>query len=121
MVRGRKTSIRIELDEEQRQELESWLRATTGPAGLARRARIILMLASGESVSQISRTIGIGRNHVAKWAKRFIEQGIRGLDDKAGRGRKPSGSVGKAAKKARQKAANKQTASRRRGASRGNK
>jgi hypothetical protein len=90
MARGRKTSIHIELHPQQQEQLEAWLRSMTLRAGLVRRARIILLLAQGESISQISRTVGIRRRHTAKWTKRFLDQGIDGLCDKPGRGRKPA-------------------------------
>ena len=90
MARGRRTSIHIELAPGPRDELESWLRCTTRRAGLVRRARIILMLGQGQSISHISRTVGMARQHVAKWAQRFLDQGVDGLHDKPGRGRKPS-------------------------------
>ena len=89
MARGRKTSLRIELAPEQRRELEYWLRCTTIRAGLARRARVVLLLAQGHSVSHISRTVGMRRRHVATWATRFIAQSLDGLQDQPGRGRKP--------------------------------
>ncbi len=90
MARGRKTSIRIELAPDQQKQLESWVRSTTLRAGLVRRARIILLLAQGESISQISRTVGIRWRFVYKWAKRFLDNGVEALHDKPGRGRKPS-------------------------------
>ena len=89
MMRGRKTALHIELTPQERGKLESWLRSTTIRAGLAKRARIILMLAEGRSISHISRTVGIRRRFVYKWVERFIKQGINGLQDKPGRGRKP--------------------------------
>lgn len=45
------------------------------------------MLSSGESISQISRTVGIRRRFIYKWAARFQEEGIDGLNDRPGRGR----------------------------------
>ena len=89
MARGRKTSLHVELAPEQRRELDSWLRCTTMRAGLVRRARIVRLRAQGLSISDISRTVGMRRRHVAKWVKRFIAQGLDGLHDKSGRGRKP--------------------------------
>jgi len=89
MVQGRKTSLSIALSPEQQCELESWQRSTTVSAGRARRARIILMLAQGVSCSAISRTVDIERPHIYKWANRFLRDGIHGLSDKPGRGRKP--------------------------------
>ena len=44
--------------------------------------QIILMLSNGDSVSEVSRTVGIERPHVYKWARRFIVRGIQGLVDK---------------------------------------
>lgn len=89
MVQGRKTSLSIALSPDQQCELESWQRSTTVSAGRARRARIILMLAQGVSCSAISRTVDIERPHIYKWANRFLRDGINGLSDKPGRGRKP--------------------------------
>ena len=90
MPSGPKTSLSIALTDDCRRELRSWQRSTTISAGLARRARIILLLSSGTSVSDVSRTVGIERPHVYKWARRFIQKGLHGLRDKPGRGRKPA-------------------------------
>ena len=94
MAQGRKTSRGIELQDEQRNELENWLRSTTMKAGHVRRARIILMFADGESISEISRVVGVMRRIVYIWIDRFNEEGIDGLNDKEGRGRKPVFSLG---------------------------
>src|SRR5262249_14123838 len=45
MPRGRKTALTIQLTRRERQTLMAWQRSTTIPAGLARRGRIILLLA----------------------------------------------------------------------------
>ena len=89
MARGRKTSVVIAITPEQRQILNGWQRSTTIRSGLAKRGRIILMLADGASISHISRTVDIQRRFIYKWAERFHKHGIDGLYDKAGRGRKP--------------------------------
>ena len=47
----------------------------------------MLMLAEGDSVSHISRTVGIRRRFIYKWVARFNKQRIAGLADKPGRGR----------------------------------
>ncbi|MCC5624857.1 hypothetical protein [Nostoc sp. CHAB 5715] len=44
-MQGRISSIQVEITGEQQDVLESWLRKTTTPVGLAKRARAILMLA----------------------------------------------------------------------------
>ncbi len=89
MPSGPKTSLSIALTADSLRALKSWQRSTTISAGLARRARIILLLSSGASVSEVSRTVGIERRLVYKWAHRFIQKGVHGLRDKTGRGRKP--------------------------------
>ena len=45
MARGRTTSLAIRLTPAERQTLLMWQRSTLIPAGLARRSRIILLLA----------------------------------------------------------------------------
>ena len=86
MARGRKTSLTIRLTPAERQTLLAWQRATAIPAGLARRGRIILLLAEGVPITAIAATVGISRRFIYKWAQRFLEQGLAGLADKPGRG-----------------------------------
>ena len=97
MAQGRKTALRITLDPDTQRELETWQRSTRVPTGLARRGRIILLLARGESVMDISRAVGIHRRHVYKWADRFLTGGARALADMPGRGRKSRSSAATAA------------------------
>ena len=47
MARGRQSSLGIVLAPEERQTLERWQRSTTIAVGLARRGKIILLLAAG--------------------------------------------------------------------------
>ena len=61
MARGRKTSLTIRLTPAERRTLLAWQRATTISAGLARRARIILLLADGVTITDIAATVGITR------------------------------------------------------------
>ena len=86
MARGRTTSLTIRLTPAERQTLLAWQRATATPAGLARRGRIILLLADGVPITAIAATVGISRRFIYKWARRFLEQGLAGLADKPGRG-----------------------------------
>ena len=87
MVRGRKTNLVVYLTTEERAILESWQRSTAIRAGLARRGRIILLMADEASISHVSRTVGIRRRFIYKWVGRFQDQGVTGLTDKPGRGR----------------------------------
>ena len=86
MARGRTTSLTIRLTAEERQTLLAWQRSTTISAGRARRGRMILLVADRVPLSHIADTVGISRRFVYKWAQRFLEDGLRGLEDKPGRG-----------------------------------
>jgi Helix-turn-helix domain len=88
MARGRKSSLHIFLSPEERQTLERWQRATTITAGLARRGKIILLLAAGSSQSAAAQAVGVQRTVVRHWAKRFLAQRLDGLSDAPGRGAK---------------------------------
>ena len=82
MASGRKTSFTIQLTPAQRQTLLAWEHATRIPAGLARRARIILLLADGVTITDIAAIVGISRRHTYKWIRRFVQEGLEGLEDK---------------------------------------
>jgi len=69
MPRGRKTSLTIRLTPAQRQTLLAWQRATTIPAGLARRGRILLLLADGVTITDVAATVGVSRRFVYKWVQ----------------------------------------------------
>ena len=88
-MRGRTSSIKISLTREQRETLEGLLRRQKTPVGLAKRARAILLLAQGERFSQAAERIGLGERHLRKWARRFIEQGVEGLQERPRPGRVP--------------------------------
>ena len=86
MARGRKTSLTLRLTPAERRTLRAWQRATTIPAGLARRGRILLLLADGMTITDIATTVGISHRFVYKWVQRFLAEGVEGLADKPGRG-----------------------------------
>lgn len=72
----------ITLDDETREVLETRVRAHTSTQRDVKRARIILLAADGASSLQISREIGMHESNVAQWRKRFLADGLDGLDDK---------------------------------------
>ena len=82
MPRGRKTALTIRLTPAQRQTLLGWESSTTIPAGLARRARMVLLLTEGMTITDIATTVGISRRFIYKWVQRFLEEGLEGLHDK---------------------------------------
>jgi biotin operon repressor len=88
MPRGRKTSLTIHLTPAQRQTLLAWQRSTAIPAGVARRSRILLLLADGVTITDIATRVGMSRRKVYKWIQRFVQEGVEGLTDRtAGRRR----------------------------------
>jgi putative transposase len=82
MPRGRKTALSVQLTPAQRQTLLAWQRAPSIPAGLARRGRMVLLLAEGRTITDIATTVGISRRFIYKWVQRFLAQGVEGLYDK---------------------------------------
>lgn len=88
-MRGRKTALVVHLSPATRAELEGWQRSTTLPAGLARRGRVLLLLAEGKNVKAAADIAGLTVRNARKWAVRYGNQGLAGLYDQPGRGRKP--------------------------------
>ena len=65
-MRGRKSALTIALTPADRAEIEHWQRSTTGPAGLARRGRILLLLDQGETLnSTLAKSAGRSRGALA--------------------------------------------------------
>lgn len=94
MVGMWKTDLRIELDEEERQELERLTRSQVEPHGAVVRAQTILLLAAGTPVSAVARQVGRGRRLVRKWGVRFQKKRMEGLVDLHRSGRPPRFSPG---------------------------
>jgi transposase len=67
------------LTTEQRTELETRARSRRGRADTARRARVILLLADGDSYARITATTGCSSRTIALWKQRFEADGIAGL------------------------------------------
>lgn len=81
---------KIDLSDAQREELETQARSRTATVRLAARARMILMAAEGKQDQQIAEELGIARQTVARWRRRFLASGVAGIEKDAPRpGRKP--------------------------------
>ena len=91
---ARKTSNCIQLTNEERFDLEQRSRSLTAPHRNVVRARVILMLADGETISGTARRLSRGRRIVLKWAKRFVRKRLDGLNDAPRSGRPPRFSPG---------------------------
>jgi transposase len=78
---------------EERTHLQQLLRSTRVSARLARRARVLLLLADGRSVRHIQAHTGLGPRRTPHWKQRWRENGLDGLLDapRAGRPRKMTG------------------------------
>jgi putative transposase len=77
----------VSLTEEERNQLNSYVRSRSIPNGLNTRFRIILLAADGLGNKEISETVGLSRASVGKWRKRFSEKGLEGLHDELRPGR----------------------------------
>src|SRR5712672_816007 len=80
---------RIELAAEEAEELSRRARATTVSVRDRRRAEIILLSVQGLTQQRIAEQLGISRLAVNRWVGRFSLHRLDGLNDRAGRGRKP--------------------------------
>ncbi|HEU69039.1 MAG TPA: IS630 family transposase, partial [Candidatus Acetothermia bacterium] len=86
---GRPVS-RVEITEPERQEL---LRRVNAPSISKRdslRAAIVLRRAEAIKQSQVAEELGVSVNCVNRWSQRFEREGLEGLVDRKGRGRRPS-------------------------------
>jgi transposase len=77
------------LREGDRSRLESLTRASSVRAGVALRARIVLLAAEGLANAEIARRTGTSRPTVVDWRARYDAGGIASLDDQPRSGRPP--------------------------------
>src|SRR5260370_7096577 len=88
MVMGRPKAVLV-LDAELREQLESLANSRSLPAGLVRRAKIILLSASGKTNVEIARQLETSKVTVSLWRCRFLRQGGSGLYDDVRPGHPP--------------------------------
>jgi transposase len=67
--------------------LERLVRSSSVRAGLAQRARIVLLAADGLSNTRIAELIGVSRPTVIGWRSRYASGGLAGLDEEPRSGR----------------------------------
>lgn len=80
----------VVLSEDDRAELERLQRSTSGPAGVSRRARVMLLLADDMTGAEVARRTGYTVVQVSRLRRRFADEGLAGLDDKPRSGRPPT-------------------------------
>lgn len=77
----------IVLEAAERAELERLQRSPSIPAGLSRRARVVLLMADNVSGSDIARMSGYSVVQISRLRRRFAEERLAGLSDKPRSGR----------------------------------
>ena len=80
-------TVAVEVPARDRAVLESWTRSPSLRAGLAQRARIVLLAAEGRPVTEIVQRVGVSKPTVIGWKRRYAAEGIGGLDDRRKSGR----------------------------------
>jgi Helix-turn-helix domain len=86
---GRKSPLVIQLEPTEQAALEHLVRSSTTPNGAAQRARIILYLAAGVSITHTAHLVGVQRRIVRAWGHRFRQHRLPGLADRPRPGRPP--------------------------------
>src|SRR5438876_7767816 len=80
-------TVMVQVPPRDREVLTSWTRASSMRAGLAQRARIVLLAADGVGTNEIVRRVGVSKPTVIGWKKRYAAEGVGGLDDRPKPGR----------------------------------
>jgi transposase len=80
-------TMTVDVPPRDRELLRSWTRSPSVRAGLARRARIVLLAAEGLGTSEIVRRTGVSKPTVIAWKRRYMAEGVGGLDDRPKPGR----------------------------------
>ena len=68
--------------------IQKLLRSRTVPAGIYQRALIIFWSSQGQTPSEIAARLEHKFDNVVKWIRRFNQEGLAGLQERPGRGRK---------------------------------
>lgn len=69
----------MKLNEQDMAELQSVMRKQTGNAAMARRARCVLLCASGERRVDIRLTLGCDDGFISRWTRAYAADGLAGL------------------------------------------
>jgi transposase len=79
--------VGVQVPASDREVLVSWTRSPSLRAGLAQRARVVLLAADGVGTNEIVRRVGLSKPAVIGWKRRYAAEGITGLDDRPKSGR----------------------------------
>jgi transposase len=82
-----RSPMELRLTATEREDLERLVRATSTPAGIARRARCVLLLAADHSYSAVCAALRVTDRFIARWKQRFQAGGVLALADEPRAGR----------------------------------
>jgi transposase len=80
-------AARLEVRGKDKTKLRSWVRSSGIRAGVAQRARIVLLAGEGRSNTEIATLVGVSRPTVLHWRERYAEGGLAALEDRKRSGR----------------------------------
>jgi transposase len=80
-------AARLEIRGKDKAKLRSWVRSSGIRAGLAQRARIVLLAGEGKPNTEIATLVGVSRPTVIQWRERYAEGGLAALGDRKRSGR----------------------------------
>jgi transposase len=81
MMAAKGAGRRVDVSDEDRQELERIVRASSSEVRMVERARIVLAASEGLTTGQIAERVGCAERTVKKWRPRYVRHGIEGLKD----------------------------------------
>src|SRR5207244_5103403 len=79
----------LELTPDEKQKLQRLAGSKTGSQRDGLRARIVLRRAEGSREAEVAAALGVSIETVSAWSRGVERQGLEGLRDRPGRGRKP--------------------------------
>src|SRR3954452_4779103 len=87
MARTGRPKARLELTDEEREQLQAWARRRTSSQALAQRSRIVLACAAGADNKTVAAQERVGAVVGGKWRRRVLERRFDGLVDEPRSGR----------------------------------
>jgi transposase len=88
-MRSSHAAVMIQMSQQTRATLQGWLQRQKTPLGRAKRAQAMVLLEQGHSYAHTAKWVGLTERNLRKWAKRFHNRGVAGLDDSPRPGRAP--------------------------------